>query len=202
MVTKTDAGPGRLAKSLASLQFRERAYQRGQLIFLGLPNGSSATQEMDQGFFQYQDACKKSTIRAGGIKIQKRVQARKNAQSRTAGVPSAEDLEEFLDGEEGSPDDVDEEKALQVVYKTNVCNVSFAPQDLPHIVNGYPRDPIHLRPFDKTFTKETIQSWWREVGFLPMNRNSLNDPKVRWQKGEGGAPKEAEVRIDRLQSAY
>ena len=38
-----------------------------------------------------------------------------------AGVPSADDLGEFLDGEEGSPDDVDEEKASQVQYKTSVC---------------------------------------------------------------------------------
>mmetsp|Transcript_19445 Transcript_19445/g.46675 ORF Transcript_19445/g.46675 Transcript_19445/m.46675 type:complete len:287 (+) Transcript_19445:384-1244(+) len=45
-------------------------------------------------------------------------------------------------------------------------------------------------------------AWGLTKPFLPMNRNSLNDPKVRWQKGEGGAPKEAEVRIDCLQSAY
>ena len=194
LVTKTDAGPGRLAKSVQSLQFRERAYQRGQLIFLGLPNSSAATQEMDQGFSKYQNECKVSTVRVAGIKIKNRLQARKKTKGRIDGVP--------LDGEEGSPDDVNEEESAQAVHKTSVCNVSFTPQDLPRIVNGYPGDPIDLRPFDKTFTKEIIKSWWAKVGFLPMNRNSLHDPKVRWEKGGGGAPKEAEVRIARLESAY
>ena len=46
--------------------------------FLGLPNGLLATQEMDQGYPQYQSVCTKlSTIRVAVMKIQTCVEARK-----------------------------------------------------------------------------------------------------------------------------
>ena len=37
---------------------------------------------------------------------------------------------------------------------------------------------------------------------MPMSRNSLNHPKVRWELGEGGAPEEATVRLQLLVDDY
>ena len=69
-------------------------------------------------------------------------------------------------------------------------------------MNGFPGDPIEKRPFDFTFMKEKILSWWKKVGFLPMSRNALNHDKVRWEMGAGGAPKEATIRLELLVKDY
>mmetsp|Transcript_25862 Transcript_25862/g.46878 ORF Transcript_25862/g.46878 Transcript_25862/m.46878 type:complete len:219 (-) Transcript_25862:422-1078(-) len=69
VVIKTNAGPGYLAKEAASWEFRERMHSRGLIIMLGLPNGTSATQEMDQGYTDFKQESKKSTLRAASIKL-------------------------------------------------------------------------------------------------------------------------------------
>ena len=76
VIIKTDAGPGRLSKEAASWQFRERMHKKGLIIMLGLPNGTSATQEMDQGYTDYKQECKKSTLRVASIKLAARNAAR------------------------------------------------------------------------------------------------------------------------------
>ena len=75
-------------------------------------------------------------------------------------------------------------------------------RDLTHIVNGFPGDPIHLHPFDNCFSKVKINRTWIAVGFLPMTRNAVNDPKVRYELGEGGAPEEDLGRMEMLVSEY
>ena len=40
------------------------------------------------------------------------------------------------------------------------------------------------------------------MGFLPMTRNALNDPKVRFEIGEGGAPEPESKRLVLLEEAY
>ena len=61
VILKTDAGPGRLAKDAESWEFRRRMHEQGVVILLGLPNGTSATQEMDQCYEDLKRECKKST---------------------------------------------------------------------------------------------------------------------------------------------
>jgi len=63
LIVKTDAGPGRLAKEAESWEFRERMNEKGVVILLGLPNGTSVNQEMDQGYADLKTECKKSTKR-------------------------------------------------------------------------------------------------------------------------------------------
>ena len=111
-------------------------------------------------------------------------------------------------GKQGRPEDVavpGDETAEQdhtLVYKTSVMKVGLGNLDLGHMVNGYPDDPIDLRPYDKTFTRSNILQWWRKAGFLPMTRNALNDPKVRHERGDGGAPEEAGKRLALLEQEY
>ncbi len=53
-------------------------------------------------------------------------------------------------------------------------------------MNGWPGDPVELRQFDCHFTPERIIKTWIAVGFLPMMGNTVNDPKVRHELGDGG----------------
>ena len=69
---------------------------------------------------------------------------------------------------------------------------------MSNIVNGYPNDPIELRPFDYWFRPRFIPQWWIAVSFLPMTRNALNDQKAGYQLGDGGAPKEESKRLELL----
>ncbi len=71
-----------------------------------------------------------------------------------------------------------------------------------HVVNGYPGDPVELRPFDYCFTKEKIIKSWISVGFMPMTGNAALDPKVRHELGEGGAPAESANRMAQLVDKY
>ena len=51
--------------------------------------------------------------------------------------------------------------------------------------------PIESRPFDFVFQKKNILTWQKAVGFMPMRWECFKDPKVRWERGEGGAAEEA-----------
>lgn len=84
------------------------------------------------------------------------------------------------------------------------CNVSFFNLDLANLVNGWPGDPVELRPFDCHFTPERIIKTWIAVGFLPMMMmgNVANDPKVRHKLGDGGAPLEAAIWLEALHKEY
>ena len=129
------------------------------------------------------------------MKMADRVRARKKVKD----APTILDLQQFLAEE---LDDGDDDDAFTLTHGKSVCNVTIGNPDLPRIVNGFPGDPIQKRPFDFVFTKENIWGWWKKVGFMPMSRNSLNHPKVRWELGEGGAPEEATVRLELLVDDY
>ena len=60
----------------------------------------------------------------------------------------------------------------------SLCNVSLGNLNLTHIMNGFSGENITLHSFDKTFTKSNIKSWFQAVGFLPMPRKALDNPKV------------------------
>jgi hypothetical protein len=74
--------------------------------------------------------------------------------------------------------------------------------DLTNLVNGWPDDPVELRPFDYHFTKEGIIGSWLAVGFLPMTGKAAEDPKVRHKLGKGGAPPAAARRLAALDKEY
>ena len=103
---------------------------------------------------------------------------------------------------EGSPNDsVDDllvEERATISHKRSLCSVGIGNLDLGHIVNGYPEDLLEKKQFYKTFSCQKILSWCQKVGFHPMNRNALKDPKVRVELGSGGAPKEMVAAQPRL----
>jgi hypothetical protein len=47
VILKVDAGPGRIVSSETILLKREEIFERGLIILMGLPNATSAQQEMD-----------------------------------------------------------------------------------------------------------------------------------------------------------
>ena len=87
-------------------------------------------------------------------------------------------------------------------HSRSACNVSLGNRDLSNIVNGFPGDNVSKKPFDYTFTKANIINSWIAVGFLPMTANAVNDPKVRYELGEGGAPEAEQKRIADLVEDY
>ena len=238
LIVKTDAGPGRLSKEAESWEFRQRMFEKGVYIMLGLPNATAATQEMDQGYAEFQPAVKRSTERVVSRKLADRVAARRKAQAkadddkadRVIELVTLDDLDAMFDDmdsvedEDGvifdadssdadadSPDDdastvdgvdVAAEQCTEVTYKNSVCSVGLGNLDLGNMVNGYPGDPLEFRPFDNVFQRDKILGWWRKVGFLPMTRNAVNDPKVRHEVGKGGAPEEEGNRLVLLEEEY
>ena len=73
---------------------------------------------------------------------------------------------------------------------------------LTNLVNSLPENPLELRPFDYHFTKKGIIRSWIAVGFLPMTGRAMEDPKVRHELGEGGAPLAAAKRLAVLDKEY
>jgi len=61
---------------------------------------------------------------------------------------------------------------------------------------------LELRPFDYHFTKKEIIRSWIAVGFLPMTGRAMEDPKVRHELGEGGAPPAAAKCLAALDKEY
>lgn len=103
---------------------------------------------------------------------------------------------------EGNSDGVVSKQDHTLSYNQSVMNVGLNTLNLSKMVNGYPGDPIELRPFDNNFRRSNILGWWRKVGFIPMTRNVLLDPKVRYELGKGGAPEEAGKHLELLEEAY
>ena len=62
VITKTDAGPGRLSKEAESIDFWTKMAAMGVHILLSLPNGTAATAEMDQLYSKFKPWCSESTI--------------------------------------------------------------------------------------------------------------------------------------------
>ena len=73
-------------------------------------------------------------------------------------------------------------------HSRSACNVSLGNRDLSNIGNGFSGDDVSKKSFNYTFTKADIINSWTAVGFLHMAANAVNDPKVRYELGEGGAP--------------
>ena len=208
---KTDSGPGRLSIEADSLQFRTEMAEKGVHILLSLPNATAATAEMDQLYTKYIPRCKRSTLRVVSRKLTARAEARRRAKNEDhddivdeqedivdADVEVLGDDEVAKCGDGGGTNDVtsDSQKAKKI------CNVSITNLDLGNIVNGFSDDPIELRPFDYSFRRGTIVNTWKAVGFVPMTANAVNDPKVRYELGDGGAPEKVQRRMEALEKEY
>mmetsp|Transcript_30072 Transcript_30072/g.63810 ORF Transcript_30072/g.63810 Transcript_30072/m.63810 type:complete len:132 (+) Transcript_30072:168-563(+) len=130
-------------------------HEKGVVILLGLPNGTLATQEMDQGYATFKPECQESTIRVAGMELAAQVQVQKDIESKHATskspfvLPSVDDLENFLlndDGkdidefleegnvddavslgneEECTPEQIGNQKLFQLSYQNSVCNVTL-----------------------------------------------------------------------------
>ena len=111
-----------------------------------------------------------------------------------------------IDASDASSDDEEEPNEIDDRPKKkggqSICNVSFSNFDLANLVNGWPEDPLELRPFDYHFTKKGIIRSWIAVGFLPMTGRATADPKVRHELGEGGAPPAAAKHLAALDKEY
>jgi hypothetical protein len=204
LIIKTDAGPGRLSKEASSIEFREQMAAKGVHILLSLPNATACTAEMDQLFERFKPACGKSALRVASKKMQKRMEVRMlNGRARN---DEDGDAVIDIDASDASSDDEEEPNEIEDRPKKkgeqSICNVSFSNFDLANLVNGWPEDPLELRPFDYHFTKKGIIRSWIAVGFLPMTGRATEDPKVRHELGEGGAPPAAAKRLAALDKEY
>jgi hypothetical protein len=191
LVVKTDAGPGRLSKEAPCIKFRKQMAKKGVHILLSLPNATECTAEMDQLYERFKPACGKSALCVASKKMQMRmaVRARNDVIKIDGSNASSEDEAE-------EPDEIADRQKKK--GERSICNVSFSNFDLAKFVNGWPDDPVELRPFDYHFTKEGIIRSWIAVGFLPMTGRATQDPKVRHELGEGGAPPAAAKRLAAL----
>jgi len=109
--------------------------------------------------------------------------------------------EAATDGD-GDSDIEGDEDEFEFEVDGSVCSVGLGNRDLARIVNGSPNDPIELRPYDYIFTLENIIATWIKVGFMPMTANAVNDPKVMYELGEGGALEDASRRLKLLVKDY
>ena len=193
LIVKTDNGPGRLSKEAESIEFREEMAQLGVFIVLGLPNATEAQAELDQMYSLFQPRCKRSAVRVVGKKMAARAKARE-LYAETYNSDS---------GTDSDSDASDTEKKQRARKKgSSICNVTLSNRDLGNIVNGFPNDPVENRPFDYCFTQENIIKTWVRVGFMPMTGNAANDPKVRYELGDGGAPQEVLTQMEKLTRDY
>ena len=202
LMSNTDSGPGRLATQAGSLEFRSEMAVVGLFILLSLPNGTECTTKINQMYSEFKGECKKSTVRVAGLKMAARVQARKKGNVQQEQQSHTAELKEYLDGKVDSDEEVEDSDDYEFSVGRSVCSVNIGNRDLGHIVNGFPGDPLAMRPFDKCFTMVEIVNTWIVVGFLPMTGNAANDPKVRYELGEGGAPAEARKRMELLVKDY
>jgi hypothetical protein len=160
---------------------------------------------MDQMYEKFKPACKTSARRIMALKMKERLDAR-----RRGGLAAVE--EESTDGDSDNNDNNNDDNLL-LSNKTltdnpkkrrsqSICNISFSNLDLGHLVNGWPGDPMKLRPFDNNFSSKKIIQSWVDVGFLPMTGIAALHPKVRHELGEGGAPPDAGERMQLLLDDY
>jgi hypothetical protein len=192
LIIKTDAGPGRLSRESASIEFRDEMANMGVHILLLLPNGISCTAEMDQLLEKFKPACSKSALLIAAKKIHARYLVRKNYKTR-----GMED--ESLDDDDGEEEDASKKRKKK---GKSVCNVGFSNLDLGNLVNDWPDDPIEDRPFDRHFSAEGIIQSHIAVGFMPMTGQAAKYPKVRFEFGLGGALPEDALQMDELRAEY
>ena len=124
-----DAGPGRLAKEASCVDFRERMHNLGLVILLGLPNATSATQEMDQGYEEFKRETDKATNRVVAKKMKERAKARKKAElaAEARRKQQGESQGSYFKNDTVGADSVSSE------LDKNACSVKLGNPDLPYL---------------------------------------------------------------------
>ena len=121
---------------------------------LSLLNGTECISELDQIYSQFKPGTKKSIKRFADMKMFSRVEARKKSDDKeqedsVRQESFATEFKNYLDEQEANLDkDDDKDGAIALQVGCSVCNVTLTYKDISTIVNGYPGDPIDLRPFD------------------------------------------------------
>jgi hypothetical protein len=141
LIVKTDLGPGRLSKEADSIQFHNQMASLGMHILLLLPNTTAFTAKMDQLFKKFEPACSKSTLCVALHKMQQRMMVR---------VENANQVLSLLDGSDNDNDKFDPavDNGPSKHGEQSICNISFSNMDLENLVNGWPDNPVELRPFN------------------------------------------------------
>lgn len=216
---KVDSGPGRLSRSASSIAFREQLWNKGIIIILGLPNATEATQEMDDLYQTFKPRTYRSAQRAASIKLARRIEARKRSlrkqrkkrtaprtpqQSELPSLPpiNVTDKDESSDPEDSNYSDSDGSDSEYKETKKKPCVVNLDCEDLSFIVNGHHFDPVELRPFRYTFTKDRIWKSWCNIGWIPMTRKCLEHHKVRHELVPGGADEGARKDMETWKEDY
>ena len=117
LILKTDSGPGRMSNSVKNTEFQQKSLEKTIFTFLGLPNGSSTTQDMDQSYAMFQPAYHRSVVCVASVNIAERMLARKKAKSNREPPKAAdfclmteerlaEDIERFCDVFEDAEDEM------------------------------------------------------------------------------------------------
>ena len=176
----------------------------GVYIIFSLPNGTECQAELDQMFSECQPKCKCSAIRIVGMKIKSRLDEMES--TGAAASPISVDSDSGSSDEESSNENKDELSVVGDVAtaarETSITKVKLSNLDLGHVINGFPGDPVELRPFDYCFSQEKIIKTWIKVGFMPHTGNAALDPNVRHEIGDGGAPEEQQVWMEQLVEDY
>ena len=136
---------------------------------------------------KFKPACSKSALHLAAQKMQSRMEVR----------VAEKDKDNKPDCDEDNPI---EQAVLNKHWGRSICNVSFTNLDLGNLVNGWPDDPIELRPFDCLFNPKWVIKTWLAVGFMPVTGKAAKNPKVRYKLGEGDAPQD--VVMTALHKAY
>ena len=125
----------------------------GVYLLLGLSNLTDDTQEMDDMHGVYKPRTYRSTMRCKTEKIKLRVDMRRKVELNRSVAEDSQgvDVDSF-------DNDCESERRKSVCIATLSCN------KLSFIVNGKPDDPIEIRPFDYTSTKQFISKSWCNFG--------------------------------------
>ena len=68
---------------------------------------------------------------------------------------------------------------------SSILSLGF--DDMAIIVNGKETNLLSMKPFAKSFTKESILSAWQKIGFVPFTRKCLENKRVRHELGQTDA---------------
>ncbi len=149
LVVKTDSGPGRLSKEADSIQFCKQMASLGVHILLSLLNATVCMGEMDQLFKKFKPACSTSALRVTSRKMQQRMMVRAENANQIVSL-----LDE-LDNNDNKVDPIVDDGASKH-REQSICSISFSNMDHGNLVNGWPDNPVELRPFDCQFNAKRI----------------------------------------------
>jgi hypothetical protein len=103
VILKLDAGPGRIVACAESISKRGELFERGLVIMLGLPNGTSVQQEMDALYGAFKSATYRRGEQVVQLKLRDRGIARRNGEPKQSAIVNLDfcDLATVVNGKPG-----------------------------------------------------------------------------------------------------